>query len=90
MMETTQLYQGLTFLSYATGVIVILVGCMLVKVLFDISKLTQNINETTTIVKTDEYNLINNQICRKTRSIKSNNRYDCLQTNKHNLYLFIY
>ena len=38
-METAQLYQGLTFLSYATGVIVILVGVMLVKVLFDVSKL---------------------------------------------------
>lgn len=52
-METAQLYQGLTFLSYATGIIVILVGIMLVKVLFDISKLTQNLNETTTIVKTE-------------------------------------
>lgn len=52
-METTQLYQGLTFLAYATGVIVILVGVMIVKVLFDLSKLTQNINETTEIVKTE-------------------------------------
>ena len=52
-METANLYQGLTFLSYATGVIVILVGVMLVKVLFDISKLTRNIDETATIVKTE-------------------------------------
>ena len=52
-MATAELYQGLTFLSYSTGVIVILVGAMLVKVLFDISKLTNNINETTTIVKTE-------------------------------------
>ena len=52
-MATAELYQGLTFLSYATGVIVILVGVMLVKVLFDISKLTRNIDETTTIVKTE-------------------------------------
>ena len=52
-MATTELYQGLTFLSYATGIIVILVGVMLVKVLFDISKLTKNIDETTTIVKTE-------------------------------------
>lgn len=52
-METTHLYQGLTFLSYATGIIVILVGIMLVKVLFDLSKLTKNIDETTTIVKTE-------------------------------------
>lgn len=52
-METAQLYQGLTFLAYATGIIVILVGAMIVKVLFDISKLTRNIDETTTIVKTE-------------------------------------
>ena len=52
-METANLYQGLTFLSYATGVIVILVGIMLVKVLFDISKLTRNVDETATIIKTE-------------------------------------
>ena len=52
-METAQLYQGLTFLAYSTGIIVILVGVMLVKVLFDISKLTNNLNETTNIVKTE-------------------------------------
>ncbi len=52
-METAQLYQGLTFLSYATGVIVILVGLMLTKVLFDVSKLTKNLDETATIVKTE-------------------------------------
>lgn len=52
-METTQLYQSLTFLAYATGIIVILVGVMLVKVLFDLSKLTKNLNETTEIVKTE-------------------------------------
>jgi predicted PurR-regulated permease PerM len=50
-MATTELYQGLTFLSYSTGIIVILVGIMLVKVLFDISKLTRNIDETATIIK---------------------------------------
>lgn len=52
-METTQLYQGLTFLSYSTGVIIILVGIMLVKVLFDVSKLTRNVDETATIIKTE-------------------------------------
>ena len=50
-MEIGQLYQGLTFLAYATGVIIILVGIMLVKVLFDLSKLTNNLNDTTEIVK---------------------------------------
>lgn len=52
-METTNLYQSLTFLSYSTGVIVLLVGIMLVKVLYDVSKLTRNIDETTTIIKTE-------------------------------------
>ena len=52
-METAQLYQGLTFLAYTTGIIVVLVGVMLVKVLYDISHLTRNIDETTTIVKTE-------------------------------------
>ena len=50
-MEIGQLYQGLTFLAYTTGIIVILVGIMLVKVLFDLSKLTNNINNTANIVK---------------------------------------
>ena len=52
-METAHLYQSLTFLAYATGVIVILVGGMLIKVLFDISKLTQNVNETAAAAKTE-------------------------------------
>ena len=50
-MEIGQLYQGLTFLAYATGIIVILVGAMIVKVLFDLSLLTKNIKETLEIVK---------------------------------------
>lgn len=52
-METAHLYQGLTFLSYATGIIVLVVGIMLAKVLFDLSRLTKNLDETTTIVKTE-------------------------------------
>ena len=52
-METTHLYQSLTFLAYATGIIVILAGGMLIKVLFDLSKLTKNVDETATIIKTE-------------------------------------
>ena len=52
-METAQLYQSLTFLAYATGAIIILVGVMLFKVLFDFSKLTRNIDETVKIAKTE-------------------------------------
>ena len=52
-METAQLYQGLTFLAYSTGVIVIIVGALLGKLLYDISHLTKNLDETTTIIKTE-------------------------------------
>lgn len=52
-METTQLYTSLTFLAYSTGVIVILVGGMLIKVLYDLSKLAKNVDETATIIKTE-------------------------------------
>ena len=52
-METAQFYQSLTFLAYATGIMVVFVGIMLVKVLFDLSKLTRNINETTDVIKAE-------------------------------------
>ena len=48
-----QLYQGLTFLAYSTGIVVILVGGMLVALLFNLSKLVWNLNDTTEIVKTE-------------------------------------
>ena len=50
-MEIGQLYQGLTFLAYATGVMLILIGIMLVKVLIDLSKLMSNVNDTANLVK---------------------------------------
>ena len=50
-MEIGQLYQGLTFLAYATGVMVILVSIMIIKVSFDFSKLTRNLNDTVNIIK---------------------------------------
>ena len=54
-METSQvvLNHGLTFLAVSTGLILIVVGGFLIKLLFDLSKLTNNLNETTTIVKTE-------------------------------------
>lgn len=48
-----QLYLSLTILSYITGVIVLLAGIMLIIVLFNLAKLTKNINETTDIVKAE-------------------------------------
>ena len=53
MDTTAQLNISLTFLAYATFVIVLLVGGMLAKVLFDLSKLTRNVDEMVTIVKTE-------------------------------------
>lgn len=52
-METSQiiLNHGLTFLAVATGIILVIVGGVLIKLLTDLSKLTKNIDETTTIVK---------------------------------------
>ena len=54
-METSQivLNHGLTFLAIATGIILIVVGGFLIKLLVDLSKLTKNIDETTSIVKSD-------------------------------------
>lgn len=54
-METSQivLNQGLTFLAIATGIIFVVVGGFLIKLLIDLSKLTKNVDETTTIVKTE-------------------------------------
>lgn len=54
-METSQiiLNHGLTFLAFATGIILIVVGGFLIKLLIDLSKLTHNLNETTDIVKSE-------------------------------------
>lgn len=54
-METSQiaLNHGLTFLVIATGIIIIVVSGFLVKLLIDLSKLTQNLDETTSIVKAE-------------------------------------
>lgn len=47
------LNNGLTFLAIATGVIVIVVGGFLAKLLFDLSKLTQNASNTTVMLNTE-------------------------------------
>lgn len=54
-METSQtiLYHGLTFLAVATGIIVIVVGFFLANFLKSLDKLAQNLDETTTIVKSE-------------------------------------
>lgn len=54
-METSQivLNHGLTFLAISTGIILIVVGGFLIKLLIDLSKLTKNIDETTGIIKVE-------------------------------------
>ena len=54
-METSQiiLNHGLTFLAVSTGFIVLLVGGFLIKFLVDLSKLTKNMDETASIVKSE-------------------------------------
>ena len=47
------LNQGLTFLTWATGVILIVVAGFLVKLLIDLSTLVRNLNETSIIVNTE-------------------------------------
>lgn len=54
-METSHiaLNHGLTFLAISTGIILIIVGGFLVKLLIDLSKLTRNLDDTTSIVKVE-------------------------------------
>jgi predicted PurR-regulated permease PerM len=54
-MELSQiaLNQGLTFLVWATGIILLVVGVFLVKLLIDLSTLTKNLNQTSIIVNTE-------------------------------------
>ena len=54
-MEMSQiaLNQGLTFLVWATGIIVLVVGGFLVKLLIDLSTLAKNLNQTSIIVNTE-------------------------------------
>ena len=47
------LNQGLTFLAYATGFVLVVVAGFLVKLLIDLSKLSKNLNETTQILNTE-------------------------------------
>lgn len=54
-METSQivLNHGLTFLAIATGFIFLIIGGFLIKLIIDLSKLTKNLDETTSIVKSE-------------------------------------
>ncbi len=47
------LNNGLTFLAVATGIIVLVVGWFLVKLLMDLSVLAKNVNETSILLNTE-------------------------------------
>lgn len=53
MDAATQLNISLTFLAYSSGIMLIVVLSMAAKVLYDLSKLTRNVDNTVTIVKTE-------------------------------------
>ena len=46
------LNQGLTFLAWATGIVVIVIAVYLIKLLIDLRELAQNLNETSIILNT--------------------------------------
>ncbi len=47
------LNNGLTFLAVSTGIMVLVVGGFLIKLLVDLSKLTKNANETTVLLNSE-------------------------------------
>ncbi len=48
-----QLTHGLVFLTWTSAVMLILIGIFVIKVLFDLSRLTNTMNDTANIVKTE-------------------------------------
>ena len=47
------LNHGLTFLAWASGVILIVIACFLVKLLMDLSALAKNLNQTSIMLNTE-------------------------------------
>ena len=52
-MSETALNNGLTFLVYTTGIVLILVSVFLIKLLIDLSRFTKNLDSTLDMVKTE-------------------------------------
>ena len=54
-MEFSQiaLNQGLTFLAWVTGLVILVVGGFLVKLLIDLSTLSKSLNETSILINTE-------------------------------------
>lgn len=47
------LNQGLTFLAWVTGIVILVVGGFLIKLLIDLSALSKNLNETSILINTE-------------------------------------
>ena len=47
------LNQGLTFLAWVTGIVLLVVGGFLIKLLIDLSTLSKNLNETSILINTE-------------------------------------
>ena len=47
------LNQGLTFLAWVTGIVILAVGGFLIKLLIDLSALSKNLNETSILINTE-------------------------------------
>ena len=54
-METSQilLNNGLAFLAFSTGIMFVIVGGFLIKLIIDAARLTRNIDETTSVVRNE-------------------------------------
>ena len=52
-MSQVVLNNGLTFLAVSTGIMVLIVGGFIIKLLIDLSKLAKNANETTVLLNTE-------------------------------------
>lgn len=53
LLSQAALNQGLTFLAWISALVILVVGGFLVKLLYDLSILTRNLNETTEVVNTE-------------------------------------
>ncbi len=71
------LNQGLTFLTWVTGVVILVVGGFLVKLLIDLSKLSKNLNETSILLNTElkpTLRELNQTLCTINELVKSTDK----------------
>lgn len=52
-MSQIALNQGLTFLAWASGIIILVIGGFLIKLLVNLSTLTKNLNDTSVLLNTE-------------------------------------